>query len=117
MHLFHGFNWVWCCVNILWQKEKSAWQIKDGCGEATGIYSKLSQCQTIVDDEDLKTLDKFLVMVYDRSSTAECVDDVRLDMFAPKQWPYEVIPLTVGTQKQHVKRGAYQLTASGVSQK
>ncbi len=58
------------------KRKKSAWQIKDGCGEATGIYSKLSQCPTIVDDEDLKTLDKFLVMMYDRSSTAECVDDV-----------------------------------------
>lgn len=30
-------------------------------------------------------------MMYDRSSTAEDVDDVRLDIFAQKQRPYETI--------------------------
>ena len=45
----------------------------------------------IVDDEDLNTLERF-VIVYDRSSTAEGVDDARLDMFARKQMPYKTFP-------------------------
>ncbi|KAJ8414100.1 hypothetical protein AAFF_G00066980 [Aldrovandia affinis] len=70
--------------------------------------SKLSQYPPVVDDEDLKTLEKFVVMMYDRSSTAEGVDDARLDMFAWKQRPYEAIPPTRSALKQHVKRAAYQ---------
>ena len=61
-----------------------------------------------VDDEDLETLENFVVMMYDRSSTAEGVDDARLDMFARKQRPYEAIPPTRDALLQHVKRAAYQ---------
>ncbi|KAJ8388905.1 hypothetical protein AAFF_G00126610 [Aldrovandia affinis] len=70
--------------------------------------TKLSQYPPVVDDEDLKTLEKFVVMMYDRSSTAEGVDDARLDMFSRKQRPYEAIPPTRSALKQHVKRAAYQ---------
>ena len=45
-----------------------------------------------MDEEDLNTLEKFVVMIYDRSTTVEGVDDTRLDMFIWKQRPYEVIP-------------------------
>jgi len=46
--------------------------------------------------------------MYDRSSTAEGVDDARLDMFARKQRPYEAIPPTRGALLQHTKHAAYQ---------
>ncbi|KAL7370274.1 hypothetical protein ABVT39_024501 [Epinephelus coioides] len=88
--------------------KKSAWQTWAVCDEASGVFSKLSQYPPVVDDEDLKTLEKIVVMMYDRSSTAEGVDDARLDMFARKQRPYEAIPLTQSALKQHVKRAAYQ---------
>ena len=55
-----------------------------------------------MDDEDLNTLERF-VIVYDTSSTAECVNDARLDMFARKQMPYETIPPTQSALKEHVK--------------
>ena len=45
-------------------------------------------------------------MMYDRSSTAEGVN-ARLDMYAQKQRPYEVISPTRGALKQHVKHAAY----------
>ena len=88
--------------------KKSAWQTWDVCGEASGIFSKLRQYLPLVDDEDLKTLEKFMFMMYDRSSSAEDVDDTRLDMFARKQRVYEVIPPTRRALKQHVKRASYQ---------
>ena len=49
-----------------------------------------------------------MVLMYDRSSTAESVDDARLDMFVRKQIPYETIPPTRAALRQHVKRAAYQ---------
>ena len=58
--------------------------------------------------EDLQILEKYVVIMYNRSSTAEGVDDARLDMFARKQRPYEAIPRTRGALLQHTKRAAYQ---------
>ena len=87
--------------------KKSAWQTWDVCDEASDVFSKLSQYPPVVDDEDLESLEKFVVMKYDRSSTAEGVVDARLDMFAWKQRPYKAIPPTQSALKQ-VKRAAYQ---------
>jgi len=72
------------------------------------VFAKLSQYPLTVDDEDLQILEKFVVIMYDRSSTAEGVDDARLDMFARKQRPHEAIPPTRGALLQHTKRAAYQ---------
>jgi len=42
------------------------------------VFAKLSQYPLTVDDEDLQIREKFVVIMYDRSSTAEGVDDARL---------------------------------------
>ncbi|KAJ8387985.1 hypothetical protein AAFF_G00147760 [Aldrovandia affinis] len=108
MLFFHAFTGCDVISAFRGKGKKSAWQTWDVCDEASGVFSKLSQYPPVVDDEDLKTLEKFVVMMYDRSSTAEGVDDARLDMFARKQRPYEAIPPTRSALKQHVKRAAYQ---------
>ncbi|KAJ8402462.1 hypothetical protein AAFF_G00369510 [Aldrovandia affinis] len=108
MLFFHAFTGCDVISAFRGKGKKSAWQTWDVCDEASGVFSKLSQYPPVVDDEDLKTLEKFVVMMYDRSSTAEGVDNARLDMFARKQRPYEAIPPTRSALKQHVKRAAYQ---------
>ncbi|XP_046577345.1 uncharacterized protein LOC124285203 [Haliotis rubra] len=53
-------------------------------------------------------VEKFVVLMYDRSSTVDGVDEARLDLFARKQRPYEAIPPTRAALIQHAKRAAYQ---------
>ena len=77
MLLFHAFTGCDIVSAFRGKRKMSAWQTWDFCGEASGIFSKLSQYPPVGDDEDLKTLDKFVVMMYDISSTAEGVDDAR----------------------------------------
>ena len=72
----------------------SAFRGKGKKSEVSDVFAKLSQYPLTVDDEDLQILEKFVVIMYDRSSTAEGVDDARLDMFARKHRPYEAIPPT-----------------------
>ena len=55
------------------------------CDEASDIFAKLSKYPPTVEDCDMKILEKFVVTMYDRSSTATGVDAARLDMFARKQ--------------------------------
>eukprot|EP00745_Piridium_sociabile_P026562 TRINITY_DN4240_c0_g2_i9.p1 TRINITY_DN4240_c0_g2~~TRINITY_DN4240_c0_g2_i9.p1 ORF type:complete len:1084 (-),score=281.98 TRINITY_DN4240_c0_g2_i9:490-3741(-) len=105
---FHAFTGCDVVSAFRGKGKKSAWQTWDVCDEASDVFSKLSQYPPAVDDNDLETLEKFVVMMYDRSNTAEGVDDARLEMFARKQRPYESIPPTRAALLQHVKRAAYQ---------
>ena len=108
MLFFHAFTGCDAVSAFRGKGEKSAWQTWNVCDEASSVFSKFSHYPPVLDDEDLKTLEKFMVMMYDRSSTVEGVDDARLDMFARKQRPYEAIPPTRSALKQHVMRASYQ---------
>ena len=89
--------------------KKSAWQTWDMCAEASGVSARLSQYPPTVNDNEMDILEeKFVVIMYDRSSTATGVNNARLDMFARKQRPYQAIPPTRSALLQQVKRAAYQ---------
>ena len=90
------------------EKERSAWQTWNVYKEVSDTFTKLSNYPLTVEESDLKTLGKFTILMYDRSSKADSVDDTRLDMFARKQRTYESIPPTRASLLQHVKRAAYQ---------
>lgn len=104
-HTFTGCDTVSAFRN---KGKNTAWQTWDICPEASPIFAKLSQYPPILDDGDLEILEKFVVLMYDRSSTAANVDETRLDMFDRKQRLYEAIPPTKAALLQHTKRAAYQ---------
>ena len=64
--------------------------------EVTPIFSKL------------KILEKFVVVMYDRSSTLVGVVEARVDLFASKQKPYEVIPPPRTALMQQTKHAVFQ---------
>ena len=105
---FHAFTVCDVISAFRGKGKKSAWLTWDAYAEVSDVFAKLSQCPLTVDDEDLQILGKFVVIMYDISSTAEVVEDARLDIFARKQRPYEAIPPTRGALLQHIKRAAYQ---------
>ena len=71
--------------------------------KSSGNSDSFQYYPLVVDDGDMQGLEKFVVIMYNLSSTAEGVDDVRLDMFAHNQRSYEVIPLTREALKQQMK--------------
>ena len=89
---------------------KSAWQTWDVFDEVTETFSNLSQFPTEVTDTYLKTAERFVLLVYDRSSAATGVDEARLHMFARKQLPYDSIPPTQAVLREHATRAAYQVS-------
>ena len=80
------------------------------CAEASDVFARLSQYPQVatVNGNEVDILEKFVVMMYDRSSTATRVNNAMLDMFARKQRPCQAIPPTQSALLQHVKRAAYQ---------
>ena len=65
-------------------------------------------CPKEVSDNDLQKLERFVVLMYDRSSGSSGVDEARLDLFARKQRSYDKIPPTHAVLKEHAKRVAYK---------
>ena len=57
---------------------------------------------------DLKTLQSFVVLVYDRPSAATGVDEARLHMFARKKRHYDSNPPAQSALWEHAKLPAYQ---------
>ena len=72
------------------------------------VFARLSQYPPTVNDNEMDIMEKFVVIMYDMSSTATGVNNARLDMFALKQRPYQAIPPTRSALRQHVKLAAYQ---------
>ena len=89
---FHAFTGCDIVSSFSGKSKKSAWHTWDVCPEASDVFTKLSSYPTHVEKEDIERLEKFVVRMYDRSSSTEAVDDARLELFSRKQRSYEAIP-------------------------
>ena len=105
---FHAFTGCDIVSAFRGKGKRSAWQTWDVCPEASDVFTKLSSYPTQVEEEDTGRLEKFVVMMYDRSSSTEAVDDARLELFSRKQRSFEAIPPTRAALVQHIRRAAYQ---------
>ena len=71
--------------------KKSACQTWNVFPEASVVFKKLNQYPPQIEDGgpgEVEILEKFVVIMHDRSSTVERVDDARLELFARKQKSY-----------------------------
>ena len=110
---FHGFTGCDVVCAFRGKGEKSAWQTWDVFDVVTETFSNLSQFPTEVTYTDLKTLERFVFLMYDRSSAVTGMDEARLYMFARKQRPYVSIPPTQAALRDHAKLNAGVICGSG----
>ena len=76
---------LWCCSAFRGKGKKSAWQLWDMCAEASDVFARLSHYpppSPTVNNNEVDILEKFAVIIYDKSSTATGVDNARLEKFA-----------------------------------
>ena len=95
VHARHEFT-GWDTVSAFRGKgKKSAWQTWNVCKEISTTFTKLSQYVTALDNADHQSLEKFVVVMYDRSTSVDTiVNDARLNLSARKQRLYDAIPPT-----------------------
>ena len=72
--------------------------------EASPVCTKLSKILPMIGKEEQNVLEKFIITMYERSSHAIYIDDIRLDMFARKQRLYDTKPLTLIKLVQNTKK-------------
>ena len=75
--------------------------------EVTDVFVKLS-CPCEVTDSDIEVLQRFTILLYNRTSEETEVNTARRILFTQKNRSIETIPPTLGSLTQHIRRAAYQ---------
>ncbi len=87
MLFFHAFTGCDVVSGLMAKEKKTAWQTWNVFNDVSATFAKLSHKPSEIEESDLQTLEKYIVLMYDRSSTTSSVDEARLDLFARKQRP------------------------------
>ena len=86
---------------------KTAWTIWTVLPEHTNALLKLSSAQSGIPDNVMHTIERFVILLYDRTSTCKEINKPRKKIFATKN-NVQLIPPTKAALEEHVKRAAYQ---------
>jgi hypothetical protein len=88
--------------------KKSAWLTWESYPEVTHALKNLSLMQTDVNSDTMAILERFVILLYDRTSDVETLNAARKQMFTKKTRTLENIPPTSNAFLQHVKRCVLQ---------
>lgn len=87
------------------QRNLQTWNVFEDVSET---FTNLNQHPTLIRNLDLQWVERFIVLMYDRSSAANSVNEARIDLIDRKQRPYNSIPPTQATLREHAQRVAYR---------
>jgi hypothetical protein len=59
---------------------------------ATEVFTRLSAPVSSITDDEFSIIEEFVVIMYDRASETNKVDEARQDLFARKQRQYNAVP-------------------------
>ena len=74
----------------------------------TDTFSRLSTVSTEISDEDLAMIQRFVILLYDRSSSCDNVNSARRFLFTKKGRSIDNCPPTLNALMQHIYRAIYQ---------
>ena len=76
--------------------------------ELTSALKELNALPEVVDYSSLEVIERFVVLLYDRTSNLTKVNEARQELFAKKSRTLENIPPTQKALLQHTKRAVLQ---------
>jgi hypothetical protein len=103
-HAFTGCDTVSCFTG---RGKKTAWETWNSFPEITTAFVKLSSEPADV-QPFMPLLQRFVILMYDRSSSKASVNDLRKHLFTKKGRAMEGLPPTEAALLQHTKRAVYQ---------
>lgn len=88
--------------------KKTAWDVWNVFPELTPVLRALSATPDGINDVLIATIERFVILLYDRTSSLTSVNKQRQELFSKKSKNLESIPPTQAALLQHVKRAIYQ---------
>ena len=85
----------------------TAWEVWTALPELTQVLIDLTTAPAQVDEDATQTIERFVILLYDRTSTSTDVNKAHCKLFAMKN-NVQLIPPPSAALKQHVRRAMYQ---------
>ena len=105
--MFHALTGCDTASSFAGHGKKTAWTIWTVLPELTNAMLKLSSAPSGIPDDVMHTIERFVILFYDRTSTCKEINKARKKIFAKKN-NVQLIPPTKAALEEHVKRAAYQ---------
>ena len=106
--MFHAITGCDTVSSFSGKGKKTAWKTWLSYHEVTSAFHLLSDRPESVTDECMDILERFIVLLYDRTCPKMKVNEARKILFTQKGRSHELIPPTRAALVQHVKRAVYQ---------
>ena len=88
--------------------KRTAWDTWSVFPAVTDVLADLSSVPESIPDDSMPLIERFVVLLYSRTSTALTMNEARQELFSKKSRAIENIPPTQAALLQHTKRAAYQ---------
>ena len=88
--------------------KRTAWTVWRSKPHLKPIFARLSRAPSEVSRADMDEIERFVVLLYQRTSSLSHVNEARKQLFAFGNRKIENIPPTLHALEQHVKRAVYQ---------
>ena len=105
--MFHGLTGCDTESSFAGHGKKTAWANWTVLPEITDALLKLSASPSNIPEDVTHTIECFVILLYDRTSSCADIDKIRKKLFAKKN-NVHLIPPTKVALEEHVKRAAYQ---------
>ena len=90
------------------KRKKTVWEAWRHMPHLDALFNRLSNDPAQMNEEDMNEIERFIVVLYSRTSHLSKVNEARRQLFAHGNRQFENIPPTRAALFQHVKRAAYQ---------
>ena len=88
--------------------KRTAWNTWKVFPDVTAAFEHLLLTEDNLSESVISVLERFVILLYDRTSDLALVNDARKWLFTQKSWTLNNIPPTQAALRQHIKRASYQ---------
>jgi hypothetical protein len=88
--------------------QKSAWTVWNSHPEVKKAFINMKDIENGVNETDLHILERFVILMYDRTSECTDLDVARKQLFTKNSKMLEMLPPSSSAFVQHVKRAVHQ---------
>ena len=108
LSFFHALSGCDTVSSFSGRGKKTAWDTWLRFPEVTKAFEAIMMMPSEINDAVLSVLERFVVLLYERTSGLTRVNDARKHVFAQKSRGIENIPTTQAALVEHIKRACYQ---------
>ena len=106
--IFHALTGCDIVSSFAGRGKKTAWEIWKVFPEVIDAFEELLRMPSDVSEESMSLLERFVVLMYDRTCDIMKINDARKQLFAHKSRALDNIAPTQAALQQHIKRASLQ---------